>query len=200
MAYFIIKFLFPLLRALFVRRVVGLEHVPRSGAFILAANHSSYLDSFFLMATIGGRINRTIHFIMAPEYAHRPLSPLLRLYGVIFVNGSTEKAVAVLKRGGVMGIFPEGMRSYTGELTKVAHSGIVALSALSDAPVVPVGIRGAFEMWPRTRKLPRFKKIVEVHIGKPMHVHGPLTKTHIKKNVSKIMKRIAWLAGKKYRY
>ncbi len=102
----------PLLRSLFRLQVFGLEHLPPSGPYILAANHSNYLDGVVLGATVP----RKIAFLVMPRVYHStPLHPPFhRHVGSIPINlerpdpGAIRRALRVLEEGGVVGIFPEG--------------------------------------------------------------------------------------------
>ena len=193
MVYALSRLLFPLYRVLWMKKVTGLEHIPKKGGFILAANHASHLDAF-LFSVIIPVINRTIHFIAFKKYAqHWLFGPLLKHYGAISTNGSVEKALALLKQGKIMGIFPEGRRSFTGKIGR-PHIGVAVLAMNAKKPVIPIGIKGTFEIWPRQRKLPRLRRIAEINIGKPMRLKGKLTKTNIRRNAQKVMDSIAELA------
>jgi 1-acyl-sn-glycerol-3-phosphate acyltransferase len=84
---------------------------------------------------------------------------------------ATVRAVCdLLSRGAVVGIFPEGSISHTGHLRHF-RSGIARIAARSGAPVLPVGIRGAFESMPRHRAVPRPSR-VRIHVGEPLAFPG----------------------------
>lgn len=136
--------------------IEGTEHVPASGAVILASNHPSYLDPIFIMCGL----ERPVRFLAWERPFRIPvLGWLLRQYGAIPVviekpgRGSFEAAVKVLKDGEVFGIFPEGGRSQFGPMNPV-KSGVARLAMISGAPIVPVTVQGAFRVWPKHKLLP----------------------------------------------
>jgi 1-acyl-sn-glycerol-3-phosphate acyltransferase len=139
-------------------RVEGVEHVPREGPAIIAANHPTYLDAAFLMV----ELSRPVRF-MAWE---RPLSVpvlggLLRAYGVIPVDmakpgrASFEAAVKVLRAGQVFGIFPEGGRTKKKWGMNPFKSGVARLALMTGAPIVPATIIGGRRVWRRGQLLPK---------------------------------------------
>lgn len=134
----------PLVHLLFPYRIVGREHIPPadSGGVILCCNHISMIDPVWLL--VGQR--RHI-FFMGKEEIFRKRFPawLLRQIGVFPVSrgkgdtGALDEAEHILEAGEMMGIFPEGTRSKTGELQRF-KSGTMVLAAKSQAPVLPVCI------------------------------------------------------------
>ena len=198
MVYSIIRTIcFPIIRAIFLRKATGLSNIPKKGGFILAANHASYVDPVFLSMVIIPKINRKIHFIALKKYFQNPFQkPFFKHFGAIPANGATETAVSILKQDKTLGMFPEGGRTKTGKIGKF-HTGVAVVAMLSKKPVIPIGIRSTFEIWPITKRLPSLKKIAEIHIGKPIYPRGKLTKTDINKNVKRIRDKIKKLAGEK---
>src|SRR6266571_8367380 len=137
-----------LLERVFDLAVHGLEYLPRSGPYIVAANHHNYLDGVVL----GAVVPEPIRFIVMPRvWRATPLHPLFhRHVGSIPINlerpdpGALRRALGALAVGRVVGIFPEGPFSVRGRLERGLPG--VALRALrSGAPVVPVGIDGTYE-------------------------------------------------------
>ena len=126
----------------------GLEHLPASGPYILAANHHNYLDG----VVIAVATPRPISFLVMPRVWHAtPLHPPFhRHIGSILINlerpdvGALRRALAALEAGRVVGIFPEGPFSVRGRLEAGLH-GVALLALRSRAPVVPAAIRGTYE-------------------------------------------------------
>ena len=88
------------------------------------------------------------------------------------IRDSLQTSAALLKEGQVLVIFPEGSRSYDGRLG-VLRDGSAVLAGELGLPIVPCAIDGAFEAWPRGRRLPRPHPI-EVRFGPPIHpTNGP---------------------------
>ena len=128
-------------------RVHGLEHVPASGPFIVAANHHNYLDGVVLAAVLP----QPVAFLVMPRvWRATPLHPLLhRHIGSIPLMlsrpdfGALRRALAVLANGRPVGIFPEGPFSVRGQL-EAGLPGVGLLALRSGAPVVPAGILGTY--------------------------------------------------------
>jgi len=174
MVYWFLKFIFgPIVKSIWVKKVEGLDNISKKGALILVANHASYLD-FFILAAI---IPRRIYFLTAEKFFQHPLWKILMISTAqIKVERHTEdktetykEALEVLKKGGVLGIFPEGRRSPTPSLQKF-YPGFSRIAFLTNTIVVPIGIKGTFHIFSRYDRFPKFKKICEVRIGKPLNL------------------------------
>jgi 1-acyl-sn-glycerol-3-phosphate acyltransferase len=98
----------------------------------------------------------------------------MRLTGQIKVERSDKdktevyrKAREALKKGRVIGIFPEGTRSPSGEIQKT-YTGVAKFALENKVPVIPIGIKGTFEIMSRYDKSPKLKKEIEINIGRPL--------------------------------
>ncbi|GGO92040.1 1-acyl-sn-glycerol-3-phosphate acyltransferase [Nocardioides phosphati] len=135
-------------------RLHGGEHVPATGPVILASNHIGFLDGPLLAAFAP----RPVHALAKRELFAGPLSPFLRAAGQIPVDrmhpdtAAVRSCLAVLERGDVVGIFPEGARG-DGELREV-HGGAAYLALVTGAPVVPVTLFGTREPGGSSSSLP----------------------------------------------
>ena len=142
------------------------ERVPDVGPVILAPNHFSFLDHFFL----GVPLRRKVHFMAKSQLFKRPMEWIYSPGGVFPVRrGFADEeafvtAVAVLDRGDAMAMYAEGGRSRTGELGK-PRRGIGRLALLSGAPIVPVAIHGSSHV--RNWKRLQFPKVT-VLFGDPI--------------------------------
>jgi 1-acyl-sn-glycerol-3-phosphate acyltransferase len=151
---------------LFRVRGIHPENVPAAGPVIVAPNHFSFLDHFFL----GVSLRRKVQFMAKSQLFKPPLQWIYTHGGVFPVRrGYADEeafvtAVAVLDRGGVVGMYAEGGRSRTGELSDRPRRGIGRLALLSGAPVVPVAIHGSSRV--RNWKRLQFAK-VRVLYGEP---------------------------------
>lgn len=151
-------------------RVTGREHVPASGGAVIAANHCSYLDPP-VMAGCNNR--RIVHFMARDTLFSNPIArwffprvaviPLDRTRGDL---GALKKAIATLKEGKVIGLFPEGTRSPDGQMHP-AKGGIGFLIAKGEVPVVPLYISGTYEAFPKGAKKMRPSRVV-ARLGKPI--------------------------------
>jgi 1-acyl-sn-glycerol-3-phosphate acyltransferase len=147
----------------------GVEHIPATGPVILVPNHVSLLDPPFA----GVYCPRPVRFMARSTLANsRVAGWWMRQVGVILIDRDAParttfgKSIEVLANGEVMAVFPEGTRSRDGRLQEF-KKGILKLLDKTGAIVVPTGIIGAFEAWPRHRKLPRPRRC-RVRYGSPM--------------------------------
>lgn len=152
--------LLTLIRLVFRWRVEGSENIPRQGPVILCANHRSYWDP----PVMGSAATRQVHFMAKEELLRVPLlGGWMRAVGVVSLKrgsgdlGSLRRALDLLKEGKVIGIFPEGTRSRSGELLP-AHPGVAYLAMMAGAPVVPMAICGDYRPF----------STVRVRIGRPL--------------------------------
>ena len=146
-------FLGPVLAWLFKTRFEGEERVPTSGPVIIAGNHLSYMDP--LMICMVEPRSRPVHFMAKIElFGHGPFfNWLLRsLHAFPIRRGAADReaistATDILKRGGIVGIFPEGTR-IRGDKVSAGEEGAAFIAMRADAPIVPVGICGTDRVQP----------------------------------------------------
>lgn len=215
MVYAIEKLIIPPIYRIWIRKVEGIENIPKDKPFIVAANHSSYYDSFLLPIIILPKLNKKMHAIVDSYYWKNFITrAFLDLWECVpvFVNKeenskeknkqALEKALTYLSNGDILMIFPEGERSKNGKLQK-AYPGIAKLALKSKVGVLPCGIIDAHKVLPVGRSLPRFKRC-EVKIGKLIHLERYYNRKTDKRTLEEvtrsIMKEIAKLIGQKYSY
>jgi long-chain acyl-CoA synthetase len=163
-----------LMRGSFRLRVRGLENLPEIGPFVLAPNHVSYLDSFALAAALDdGRLRETYWAGWVGAAFGNPVTRLVsRLARVVPIDparaGTSSLAfgAAVLGRGKNLVWFPEGERSWTGELGPFKR-GLGVLLEHYREPVVPVFVEGSYGAMPRGSALVRPRRIT-VTFGQPL--------------------------------
>lgn len=161
MLYFFLRSILRfLLKILFRYQVTGQEHIPQQGSAILCPNHISNLDP----PIVGCAATRVIHFMAKEElFRFPPIGWLLKRLHAFPVNrqgGGTKalkQSIKVLRGNGILGIFPEGTRSKTGELTK-ARNGAALLSVKTGAPIIPTAIIGPYRLF----------RPVHIVFGKPI--------------------------------
>lgn len=154
---------------LFRYRVEGAENIPNKGKVILAGNHTGHLDPFIVqMAT-----NRQLWFVTGPAAFKVPIvRHLLKYYNVLplkFGKGleAIEAANAKLNSGEAVIIFPEGKFTPNGELCKF-NRGVGLMAKETNTPIVPFAIKGGFETWGKTRKLPKLFNEIVIQFGQPI--------------------------------
>ncbi|HEX6852443.1 MAG TPA: lysophospholipid acyltransferase family protein [Candidatus Polarisedimenticolaceae bacterium] len=182
--------------------VHGAEHAGVSGPLIVAANHASYMDPWF----VGGFFpRRPVRFLInEPWFRRSPLwTAAFRSLGVVPADAkdplaTVQRVVAALREGATVAIFPEGRISRDGSVGS-GRPGIGRIAAESGAPVVPCGIRGTYESLPRHRWVPR-RSTVELHLGRPLFFPGAPTpfpsRGEVGAFVDRVMASIADLAAR----
>ena len=158
-----------------IKQINGKENLPKKRGFILAANHSSYLDIVALSTALMKLRGKEVRYLGKKELVSNPIIRWIFKIGeqITFDREAEgqkvlEEAIKALKKGEVIGIYPEGTRSLTGKMQK-GKTGVARLAIWAKVPVIPVGIKGAFELMPKGKIVPKFKKNIVVNIGKPIH-------------------------------
>lgn len=200
----------PILHLAFRPWVEGKEHVPDTGAAILASNHLSIMDSVFLPLVLG----RDVIFVAKQEYftGTRPIDRLTARYmrnsGQLPVNRGNNRAaqealdasLGVLRGGNLFGIYPEGTRSPDGRLYR-GRTGVAWLALTADVPVVPVAMINTERALPPGQRIPRPVK-VGIRFGPPMtfeEYKGQAGKARARREVTdRIVATIGELSGQEY--
>ncbi|WP_230423958.1 lysophospholipid acyltransferase family protein [Streptomyces radicis] len=166
------------LKVVFRPWVEGKEHVPAEGPAILASNHLSFSDSFFLPAVL----DRKVTFIAKAEYFTSPgvkgrlTAAFFRGVGQLPVDrsgarGAGEAAIrsgiAVLERGELFGIYPEGTRSPDGRLYRGKPGGLARVALATGAPVLPVAMIDTEKIQPPGKVVPKLMR-PGIRIGAPL--------------------------------
>jgi 1-acyl-sn-glycerol-3-phosphate acyltransferase len=162
----------PVLRWWYHMRIEGSEHVPATGPVIVAANHRSMLDIPVLVIACPRRI---VFMAKIELYRNAVLRRLWFELGGFPVRRSiadlraTDMSLAVLEQHGALGLFPEGTRSFTGEMLPFLQ-GAAWMALATGAPIVPCGISGTLK-GKRTRgdqPRARLRRQVTVAFGPPV--------------------------------
>ncbi|HEY5518722.1 MAG TPA: lysophospholipid acyltransferase family protein [Cellulomonas sp.] len=148
-------------------RVTGAANVPATGPVLFAANHTSAIDGPVLV----GAAPRPIHLLVKAESFSGPTGVLLRASGQIPVDrkggrGALLSALGVLRRGGVVGVFPEGSRGL-GDAAS-AQAGVAWLAFNGAAPVVPVAVLGTRRTAEGVAHVPGLRRRLVVEFGRPL--------------------------------
>lgn len=218
MAYPFSKWLIPIVQKLFIKEVRGLQHIPKKGPFIIAANHQCHLDGFLLTGFIVQKTNQKAHFLAKREftsYFGTVVEDIIykRWAGVLFVEQSQaknkgkkaiEQAAMFLEAKKIVGIFPEGKRTYDGSLLQ-GRTGIVRILIATGKKIliIPVGIQNAHRMLPRKKIIPRiWKARATISFGKPFYLPSfkkrVITKKLLRNATTVVMKKIAYEARLPY--
>ena len=178
-------------------RVIGT--VPKRGGLLVAANHASYFD----IPLLGCGMSRRAWYLGRSDLFMPGVKSILQWLGWIPLKlgrldrKAFERAVALIKAGKVVVIFPEGSRSLDGHLHE-AKAGLGMIVAQTSCSVVPAYLKGTFEVLPAGAKRPRFHP-VSVSFGEPLSFAPPAGNGESKqfyREVSRtVMERIAALGG-----
>jgi glycerol-3-phosphate dehydrogenase (NAD(P)+) len=168
LVYYIVRaVLQPFFHVYFRMVRIGREHIPAEGPVIIAANHRSFLDPF----VIGTMARRPLYYVAKEElFRHRLQSWVLNSLGAFPVRRGqgdgdmVDTAKAILARGDIVLIFPEGTRTRPGSLGKPKR-GVGRLALETGAPVVPVAVIGTEDVRKGLRIRPRK---VRIRAGRPL--------------------------------
>lgn len=212
MFYHVLKhvLLGPLLRLAFRPRIEGLEHIPSSGAAIVAGNHLSFSDHFLLPAILKRRITflAKAEYFTGPGIKGRLTAAFFRSAGQIPVDRSGKEAgqaairegLGVLRQGELLGIYPEGTRSHDGRLYK-GKVGVAVMALKAGVPVVPCAMIGTFEAQPPGQKIPNLHPVV-IRFGEPLdfsrYAGMENEKVILRAVTDEIMYAVLTLSGQEY--
>jgi 1-acyl-sn-glycerol-3-phosphate acyltransferase len=197
----------PVARRLWRFHLEGYDRIPEEGPAILCPNHVSFLDSAFLMLTVPRRIS----FVGKAEYMDswktKHVFPALGMIPIDRSGGdrsqsALDAAEAVLRRGELFGIFPEGTRSRDGALYR-GHTGAARLALKVGCPILPVGVIGTREIQPPEAKLPKVRMHCTIRIGRPIKVDRYQDRADdrlvLRQITDELMFEIRELTGQEYR-
>ena len=159
-------------RIFFLLKVKGKQNIPKKGAFILCPNHSSYLDVPIVVASLPFSCMLNTFFLGYSAYLnHFLLAWGKKLFRLIPVDPASKLADTllmcryVIENGKALCLFPEGIRSFDGEI-KQFKRGIGILVEELKVDAVPVYIKGAYQAWPASKALPVPFSKIEIIFGK----------------------------------
>lgn len=146
----LIRFIVSLIiNAIYRVEVIGKDNVPSKGSALLCANHNRMLDMFL----IGYKINRLVHYMAKEELFKIPIiSSIIRFLGAFPVKRGSgdvravKTALELLRKGHIVGIFPEGTRTRGKFKNNIKiKPGAALLAIKSGVPIVPVAIKGSYK-------------------------------------------------------
>ncbi|MFC9952981.1 lysophospholipid acyltransferase family protein [Streptomyces prasinus] len=192
--------------------VEGLENVPAEGPAILASNHLSFSDSFFLPAVL----DRKVTFIAKAEYFTTPgvkgrlTAAFFKGVGQLPVDrsgarGAGEAAIRsgieVLERGELFGLYPEGTRSPDGRLYRGKPGGLARVALATGAPVLPVAMIDTEKVQPPGKVVPKLVR-PGIRIGEPLDFSRYQGMEHdrfiLRAVTDEVMYEIMKLSGQEY--
>jgi 1-acyl-sn-glycerol-3-phosphate acyltransferase len=197
------------LRTWFRPWVEGADNLP-AGPAIIASNHVSFSDSFFL----GAVISRRLAFLAKSSYFDRPgvrgwlMARFFYGLGQIPVDRAggpasdpaMDAGVLLLRQGGLLGVYPEGTRSPDGRLYR-GHTGIARLALVTGAPVIPTAVIGTGQIQPPGTIMPR-RAPLSIRFGRPLEfTSSPASPQDVVAHrhiTDEIMHEVRLLSGQEY--
>lgn len=168
-----------LFKFLYRPTIIGLENIPKTGAIVLAGNHTKWLDPIMLIAVN----KRQVHFLAKDELFHGKTKLIVKGMGCISVNRKIHDKAALiqgyktLEKGNVIGIFPEGTINRTKDIVMPFKIGAVKMAKETDSRLVPFIITGKYKF---------LKKTIQIEFLKPAKVVENLEKEN-----NKLMNKIS---------
>lgn len=148
------------------------EHIPETGPAIFIANHQSFLDPPIVGVLT---MDRPFSSLARASLFRNPLMGwLIRQLGAVPIGegrgntGALKTALSELEAGRTVLLYPEGSRTPDGAIHEFQR-GVLLLIKKAKAPIVPIAIEGAYDIWPAHRKLPRLRGRLGVKAGKPIN-------------------------------
>jgi 1-acyl-sn-glycerol-3-phosphate acyltransferase len=196
-AQLLVRTLWPLIGRVHVE---GLENIPTEGPFILIANHQSYLDPILLQAVV----RRPVHTMSKSTQFSDPITgrivkalkgfPVRRFQ---IDPQAVRMALRILDQGEGVGVYIEGERTWDGRL-QPPRLGTIRLILKAGVPVVPCGLSGTYDLWPRWHRRLR-RGTVRIRFGEPIRFgrldRRPEREAALDRVRERIMTELAELAG-----
>jgi 1-acyl-sn-glycerol-3-phosphate acyltransferase len=150
-------------------RVHDERYVPMTGGAMLLANHQSHVDP----PAIGSVVRRHTNFLARKTLFKGPLNWHISMLDAIPLDqegiglSGIKETLKRLRNGEAIVIFPEGSRSWDGEMQPLLP-GFCAIARRCRVPMVPVGIAGAYEAWRRGTPFPKLTGVIHIQFGRPL--------------------------------
>lgn len=169
--YTVLNNFFRLLWMIYLRfRTSGSNRYPAEGAALICSNHQSHLDPIL----VANSSTRYVSFVARESlFKNRFFGWLISALGAFPINrdaglSGIKTTLKKLKQGDLVLIFPEGTRTPNGEIQPF-KPGFCAIARRSKVPIVPVAIDGAYDAWPKSKKIPSPSK-VRLLVGEPISI------------------------------
>jgi len=184
----------------------GLENIPTEGGAIVAPNHVSVLDSFFVPLVLPRRITYVGKAEYMDDWKTKWVFPAIGMIPIDRSGGDAaqaalDAAARCLEAGELFGIYPEGTRARDGKLHK-GHTGVARLALRTGVPIVPVGIIGSDTVQPADSRFPLPFRRVHLRFGRPVSVERYAERADdrlvLRQIVDEVMYEIRNLSGQTY--
>jgi 1-acyl-sn-glycerol-3-phosphate acyltransferase len=184
----------------------GLENLPATGPGIVAPNHISVLDSFFVPLVLGRRMTYVGKAEYMDSWKTKFVFPAIGMIPIDRSGGDAsaralDTAARVLESGELFGIYPEGTRSRDGRLHK-GHTGVARLALRTNSPIIPVGVIGTDQVQPADARFPALFRRVHIRFGRPISVEKYRDRADdrlvLRQITDEVMYEIRNLSGQEY--
>ena len=172
----------------FRRRIEARSNLPKEGGVVIAINHQSFLD----IPLVAMACRRHVCFVARKSLTQsRFMDFILAQCGSVLVKRGTSDRRALrdmvehLRRGDALAVFPEGTRSTDGNVGTFAK-GALHVARIAKVPILPVGIRGAYDALPRSRAFP-FPKRVALRFGQAVDSAAPDAQERVEQAVREMV-------------
>ncbi|MEW6214817.1 MAG: AMP-binding protein, partial [Nitrospirota bacterium] len=163
-----------IMKIFFRLKIESLENIPEKGPYIITPNHASYLDGFNIVAALTSISFRDLYSLGFQKYftgtfkeSFARLAHVIPIDPETYLTRALQMASYILRNGKSLLIFPEGGRSYDGEIMEF-KKGVGILSLELNVTVIPAYITGSFEALPRGKIWPKFTEM-KITFGTPLY-------------------------------
>jgi len=163
--YVILRAFFKIVFSFYKVEILGRENIPQDSGFILAANHSNFLDGPVIAWALRPRL---IYWIVSKDlYRRWYFKPILVMARCVPVNGSVDLAERLLDKKKAIGIFPQG-GVCCDRVIKKGHRGVAVLARKSAVPVIPCYIKTVIDPSKKFNIAPKAFSPITVSFGRPL--------------------------------
>jgi long-chain acyl-CoA synthetase len=175
LGYLILRVIYVLARVLFRMEVIGSSVLKQLNApYLICPNHQSYIDPFLISSVLPMAVlSRVIHLGASRYFTGFASSQLARPINVVPIDPDTHllramaAGSAALQANRILNVYPEGRRSFDGELG-IFKKGAAILATELNVPIIPVALDGTHRIWPRRSRRIRLAK-VKITFGAPIY-------------------------------
>ncbi|MFC2155830.1 1-acyl-sn-glycerol-3-phosphate acyltransferase, partial [Acidobacteriota bacterium] len=176
-------------KLMFSLKIFNRENIPADSPYFLVSSHRNYFDPFFIIKIT----NRPVHFVATFEIFRNPLSRFIfkKLHCIPKKRyrsdtGAVKKTIELINRNAVIGIFPEGERSWTGRVRTFKPEVLKLLKKYHHIPVLPLKLEGNYVAWPRWGKNIR-RANISITIQKPYYITKDQPLKEIEEQIKKLI-------------
>ena len=178
LARLVLRLIYVGARLLFQMEVTGSDVLRRlKPPYLICPNHQSYIDPFLVCSTFPPEILPHVVHVGARKYfngfAMAQLAQLIHVMPIdpdVHLRRAMRAGAAALRAGGILNIYPEGHRSFDGQV-RGFKKGAAVLATELNLPIVPVALDGTYRIWPRKSRRIRLSR-VKVRFGEPIYARG----------------------------